>query len=161
MSEEQPTNATPSEATPTTTEVVPPATTPAPAAPAAPNQPKAKTPEDELANKLCIASLICYFGPTVLSVFFAPLMGAFEDVLDSSSSPVGNVFTLPIGAILGLAPIAGIVLMIIARVKAPKNTFAKVLMWIYIGLFILEILVAVAFILFFGALLASCASGLN
>ena len=61
-----------------------------------------------------------------------------------------------------IALVAGtIILMIVARVKAPKNTFAKVLMWIYIGLFIFKIFLVILVILFFGALLASCASGLN
>ena len=127
-------------------------------APVAPNQPKTKTPEDELANKLCIISLICYFAPTVLGTVLSPLLGIFEDTLENSIT--GNIFILPIGAILALAPIAAIVLMIIARVKAPKNTFAKVLMWVYIGLFILKIFLVILLILFFGALLASC-SGLD
>lgn len=136
--------------------------TPQPAevvAPAAPAQPKIKTPEDELANKLCIISLICYFGPGVLGAVMTPLLAAFEDTLENS--PTGNILALPIGAILSLAPIAAIILMIVARVKAPKNTFAKVLMWIYIGLFIFKIFLVILVILFFGALLASCASGLN
>lgn len=136
--------------------------TPQPAevvAPAAPAQPKTKTPEDELANKLCIISLICYFGPGILGAIMTPLLAVFEDALENS--PTGNILALPIGAILALAPIAAIILMIVARVKAPKNTFAKVLMWIYIGLFIFKIFLVILVILFFGALLASCASGLN
>jgi hypothetical protein len=50
--------------------------------------------------------------------------------------------------------------MIIARVKAPKNTFGKVLMWVYIALFILKLLAIIAIILLFGAMIAAC-SGLN
>ena len=33
--------------------------------------------------------------------------------------------------------------MIVARVKYPKSTFAKILMWVYIVLFILAIVAAV------------------
>lgn len=136
--------------------------TPQPAevvAPVAPAQPKTKTPEDELANKLCIISLICYFGPGVLSAVMTPLLATFEDTLENS--PTGDILALPIGAILALAPIAAIILMIVARVKAPKNTFAKVLMWVYIGLFILKILLGFLLLLLFGVAIASCVSGLN
>lgn len=150
-----PTPVAPAEPTPTPSEVVPPAPS------AAPNQ-KAKTPEDELATKLCIASLICYFGAPVLS----SILSSVSDFTSSFSSSsvddlASNVMFWPIGLVLALGPLTGIILMIIARVKAPKNTFGKVLMWVYIALFILKVLAIIAIILLFGAMVAACAGNLN
>ena len=128
-----------------------------PATPVAP-APKKKSAEDELANKLCIASLICYGAPTVLSIIAAPFITALETAFEDSAA---SIIFLPLGLIVGLGPIAAIILMIIARVKSPKNTFAKVLMWIYIALFILKLLAVFFIILFFAAAFASCAGEFN
>lgn len=129
---------------------------------AAPNQ-KVKTPEDQLAEKLCIASIICYFGTPVISSILGGVTNFTSNI--SSSTGVNDLFSnallLPIGLMLAFGPLAGIILMIIARVKSPKNTFGKVLMWVYIVLFILKILAAIAVIFLFGALIAACAGSLN
>lgn len=151
-----PTPETAIEPTPTPSEVVPPAST------AMPNQ-KVKTPEDQLAEKLCIASVICYFGAPILS----SILSSITDFTSTISSSTGvddlfsNAMLWPIGLVLGLGPLAGVILMIVARVKAPKNTFGKVLMWVYIVLFILKVLAVIALILLFGALVAACAGNLN
>ena len=95
--------------------------------------------EDEKnANLLCVISLILYFGSSVIS-----------GLLYSISSVTGS-YLINIG---GLCPLAGIVLMIIARVKYPKNKFAKVLMWLYI---ILTLLAIIAVILLFAACVHAC-----
>lgn len=150
-----PTPVAPAEPTPTPSEVVPPAPT------AAPNQ-KVKTPEDQLAEKLCIASVICYFGAPIISSILSSITD-FTSSLSSSNADdlLSNVMFWPIGLVLALGPLAGIILMIIARVKAPKNTFGKVLMWVYIALFILKVLAIIAIILLFGAMVAACAGNLN
>lgn len=97
--------------------------------------------EDEKnANLLCVISLILYFGSSAIS-------GLLYSISSVSGSYVANIG--------GLCPLAGIVLMIIARVKYPKNRFAKVLMWIYI---ILTILAIVTVILIFAACIYACSS---
>jgi len=156
-----PVEPTPAPAEPTPTPAPEPTSAPAevvPPAPSAASNQKVKTPEDELATKLCIASLICYFGAPVLSSILSSVSD-FTSSFNSSSVDdlVSNAMFWPIGLVLALGPLAGIILMIIARVKAPKNTFGKVLMWVYIALFILKILAVIALILLFGALVAACA----
>ncbi len=83
------------------------------------------TDDDKEAKKLCIASLICMYAAS-------PIAG----VLGYCVPPLAPLF----GTCAGLSPIAAIVLMIMARVKYPKNKFAKILMWIYIVQIILALL---------------------
>ena len=130
------------------------------------NQPKVKTPEDQLADKLCTISLICYFGAPILSTILSTISSTASDLTSSfSSSNVNSALSSaifwPIGLVLALGPLAGIILMVIARIKAPKNTFGKILMWIYIGLFILKLLLALLLLVWFGAAIVACASRLN
>lgn len=130
------------------------------------NQPKVKTPEDQLADKLCIISLICYFGSSIISTILSTVLGSITSVateLDSGNADnlFSNILLWPITLVLSLGPLAGIILMIIARIKAPKNTFGKILMWVYIGLFILKFLLIIAALIIIGAGVAACASSLN
>jgi hypothetical protein len=76
------------------------------------------------AGVLCIISLACFFGMPVISVLLNILLKEYYITYELS----------------GLGTIAGIVLMIVARTKYPQNTFAKVVMYIYIVLFILSII---------------------
>ena len=46
------------------------------------------------------------------------------------------------------------ILMIIARVKCPKSTYAKVVMWLYIALLIIGILILLLWIFIFIIILA-------
>lgn len=92
--------------------------------------------DNKKANLLCIISLLCYFvGPII---FFLVSV-----VLALLSKTLGTIFNVLVGA----PRIAGIVLMIVARIKYPKNTFAKVLMWIYIGFACVAVLIALFFII--------------
>lgn len=97
------------------------------------------SPEDtKNANLLCILSLVLTFGSDailgIIMVIFPPI-----GTILSSISPLCNL--------------AGLVLMIVARVKYPKSKFAKVLMWVYIILFILGIL---AIVLIIAACMYAC-----
>ena len=47
----------------------------------------------------------------------------------------------------GFCPLAGIVLMIIGRVKYPTNKFLKVVMWIIIGSIILGLFLFILFVI--------------
>lgn len=107
---------------------------------------KTNTPEDNhLANVLCIISLCLYFVlPGLLSGIYAGL----ESFLPEAVS-------LMIGFLDILSFLAAYVLMIIARVKCPKSTFAKVVMWIYIALLILGILTWIIIFAACGACIAA------
>ncbi len=97
--------------------------------------------EDRECNILCIISLICLFiNSGVLSIY-----GTKLDEANSFSS------------ILGLAPLVGVVLMIVARVKYPKKTFPKVLMWIYI----VNIIIFIIFFIMFFVLCYGCVSSMG
>lgn len=111
-----------------------------------------KKDENHLANVLCTISLCLYFaGSTVIGIL----------VMMLSAIP----FTGPLAGLLslasGLCPIAAYVLMIIARVKCPKSTYAKVVMWIYIVLFILSVIALIIMMVACAGLLASCAGYYN
>ena len=79
-----------------------------------------ESPEDKKsADMLCIISLILFFGVPLIST-----------AVTSVTKISNNVISI----IAPFCELAGIVLMIVARVKYPYNKFAKILMWIYIVL---------------------------
>ena len=55
-----------------------------------------------------------------------------------------------------LLSIAGLVLMIVVRVKYPKNTFGKVLMWLWITMFVIALFYLVTIIIACQLFLDSC-----
>lgn len=100
------------------------------------------TDDDNGACKtLCLASLLCL----VCSPIVTTLVSYWSDYFDGITYIQG---------LAGLAFHVGLVLMIIARVKYPKSKFAKVLMWIYIAIYILS---AIAIIL----AIVACVSCVN
>ena len=98
--------------------------------------------DNQKANQLCIFSLLLYLAaPFVLGILGIFISAIFKnETIDIGTSLLGVI-----------ARIAAIVMVIVARVKYPTSKFAKVLLWIYIGLFIagllLLILIAVIFFL--------------
>ncbi len=95
-----------------------------------------ETPEEKKnANRLCIISLVLYLSPLIWGLF---------------NSRVSRLIS-------GACSIAAIVLMIVARVKYPKNTFAKVLMWIYIAFIILGVITLILAWIFLIEMINSCA----
>jgi cbb3-type cytochrome oxidase subunit 1 len=105
--------------------------------------------DDKKANTLCWISVLCSivgmvlmstYGELELPDFIVSKLPAFVvDLMDDLQS-YASMFLFTIG---GLAHSAGFVLMIIARVKYPKNTFAKVLMWIYIIGIVLSVIATI------------------
>ncbi len=85
------------------------------------------------ADLLCFLSLICTFGGGIITALIPPL-----------------------AAVSGLIPLAGLVLMIVARVKYPQSKFAKVLMWLYIVLYILAIVGVFIFVVLLYLACRSC-----
>ena len=108
-----------------------------------PNQVPMSDKDRKNANLLCIISLICGFGPSIITALFK-LLG-IPDVLS-------NIFMYSDGFLT----LAGIVLMIIDRVNYPQSKFAKVVMWIYIVLLILFVIGIILLIIFIGLLAYSC-----
>ena len=76
--------------------------------------------EKKKANILCLISVILPFCPTIF-VMITSVFNIKNDIL-----------TTIFGAIVSVCNLAALVLMIVVRVKYPKNLFGKILMWFYI-----------------------------
>ncbi len=128
-----------------------------------------ETPEDKKkGNFWSWISLGCFAGRFVVDIVIALVSGMATSIFSSISSvsdieQIGEATTVvsemifAIGSCASLAMgIAALVIMIYVRVKYPKNTFGKVLMWVYIVLFALYIIAMVAFIIACGIACAAC-----
>lgn len=111
---------------------------------------EAQVPEPKSYEKLlCFLSLGLYvFGPTAsgIPMYIVESMNLQSDV----SSPIFSVLS----SFGSITYIAAWVLMIIARVKYKKSVFAKVLMWVYIGMLVAAIILVIV-------LVATCINALN
>lgn len=91
------------------------------------NVPPPPTQRSDTFNErlLCIIALVLLFIPLPAIMFISGVSSLFSD--ESPEHFYNITYSL-----LTLCPLAGIVLMIIARVKYPQSRFAKVVMWIFI-----------------------------
>lgn len=103
------------------------------------------------ATTLCVISLILMYG-------FPIIMGVIAGVVSALNSSALDILYNVIGSFSSLSSIAAIVLMIVARVKYPESTFAKVLMIIYIIQVVIGIIVGIILLFACAALMASCAN---
>lgn len=110
------------------------------------NKIKEMTEEDKKrANLLSTLSLVCGFlAPGILSALAYLLV----DYIEGLSSIIYSL--------VSIASTAGLVLMIIVRVKYPKSVFGKVVMWIYIVSYILAIIAVVLLIIACVSCLSQC-----
>ena len=97
--------------------------------------------EKHKASILCVISLLCHFVVPFLLLF---IMGGISNIfgsgdISSTEEPLESFSTSVLSLLYGASYIASWVLMIIARVKYKHSVFAKVLMWLYIGLLILAV----------------------
>ena len=97
--------------------------------------------EKHKASILCIISLLCHFVVPFVLLF---IMGIISNIfgsgdINSTEEPLESFSTSVLSLLYGASYIASWVLMIIARVKYKNSVFAKVLMWLYIGLLILAV----------------------
>ncbi len=112
------------------------------------------------ANTLCIISTILLVAPKILSCIGTFISSTITGEHISKflySALATRMVSSMMSALYGLSSlctIASLVLMIIVRVKYPKSTYGKVLMWIFI---ILGIIMILAFLM----LLAFCISCSN
>lgn len=109
-----------------------------------------ETPEDkQRAITLCLISLgLGILGTlSVFTISLAEMEYAWIEML-------GDGFG-------GLCVLASFVIMIITRIKYPRSLFGKILMWVYIGLFILQVLIFVAVAIACGIGMAACFNDLR
>lgn len=125
--------------------------------------------QNKKANTLCICSVLSFFCPYILAgimfgimLMLSRITGISIDNFQNSFIPgtdknigiletiwgIGYLFTL---ILCHIGPIVSFILMIVVRVKYPKNVFGKVLMWVYIIGF-------ACFIIFVFTVIAACVS---
>ena len=101
-------------------------------------------------NILCFISLACYVAPSIIGGILNSVTDSFENLQQGLTGSSYSLSSLVSSSVMTAAYIAAWVLVIIARTKY-KNTFSKVLLWIYIGTLVLGIIalvVVIAFCLF-------------
>lgn len=121
----------------------------------APQAPQAEANAKSPAQVFCILSLI-FMILSVSGVTGLPFLGTVFTT-NTSYDEVPTIYSI-LSGIWGLFTPASIIMMIIARVKDKKSVFAKVLMWIWIGLISLGIIAIVLVILFTVWLCSQCAN---
>jgi len=104
------------------------------------------SPEDNhKANMYCVASLLCTFViPLVTMMVSGILVNVFGSVDNDTTT---SLLSSAVSTISGLSHLAGWVLMIITRVRFPKNKFGKVLMIVYLSLLALVVIGIVVLII--------------
>lgn len=109
--------------------------------------------DKQTCNILCIVSAILFGLPLItdISSFLLSTLTTTEQM----ATLLSDYSTLFFG-MTGIFQIAGIVLMIIARVKYPQSVFAKVLMWVYIAMIILYIILMILVIIALVAICSAC-----
>lgn len=108
--------------------------------------------EERKANVLCFISLGCEILPALLFGILSTIMSYAAD----GQTSVGLHFATNVMGVLNLLfAIAGFVLMIYVRVKYPHSVFGKVLMWLFILMFIG---LALLFIFYMVFILITCVS---
>ena len=105
------------------------------------------------ANILCIISLVCQFAPEVLAGIFSGIVESIDDLSSNSSL---EPLTYVSSTIVCATYVASWVLMIIARVKYKESKFAKILMWVYIGLLAAGVITLVIIIAMCAYMLKDC-----
>ena len=114
--------------------------------------------ENKKANMLCVISLILKYGVGVIVGIIYGIMGGLTSVSTTSYSTSSSIGVLgtALSGLASISSLAAFVIMIVVRVKYPKNTFGKVLMWIYIAELILAIIGLVIIIASCAYLIQSC-----
>jgi hypothetical protein len=110
---------------------------------------------NKLANTLSTISVCLYFGVPLLS-YFAYFILYGVSYGDETATTVAGFFSSFISLFSMGSTLAAYILMIIARVKCPSNTFAKVLMWVYIALFAMGLITLVVMMVACAGIIASC-----
>ena len=88
------------------------------------------------ANVMCIISLVCMYVIPIVAVIIS---GGLSNIADKDES-ITSMFASAMSLAISASGLAAWVLMIIVRVKYPKNVFGKVLMWLYIIMLVLGVI---------------------
>ncbi len=104
------------------------------------------------ATILCIISLVCQFAPEVIGGLLSGIIESVDELSSSSLEPLTYISSM----IVGGTYIASWVLMIIARVKYKESKFAKVLMWVYIGILAASVIAIVLIVAMCAYILKDC-----
>lgn len=106
-----------------------------------------KINDERIANKLCCISLFFY----CITIIYKWI----NQFANSISYNINNFVLVRLFYIMvGLAPLTAYIIMIIVRVKYPKNKFGKILMIVYN-------LSMILFIIWMGIILNQCLDSLN
>lgn len=122
-----------------------------------------ETPEEKKkGNFWSLMSLICFVSRFIVNIVIMVLVSGAElmveayqdlnritDMISTSSTIIGTGIEI-------LLAIATLVIIIYVRVKYPKNIFGKVLMWIYIVLFVMYVVIMAAMIIAIGIACGAC-----
>ena len=122
-----------------------------------------ETPEEKKkGNFWSLMSLICFVSRFIVNIVIMVLVSgaelmveAYQDLnritamISTSSAIIGTGIEI-------LLAIATLVIIIYVRVKYPKNIFGKVLMWIYIVLFVMYVVIMAAMIIAIGIACGAC-----
>lgn len=113
--------------------------------------PDEKAARKKKANILCFISLGLHIVPGIISGIFTAIM---ESISKSGGS--SDITSTIMASLFSGTYIASWVLMIIARVKYKESKFAKVLMWVYIGILALYVIAAIVVIATCAYILKDC-----
>jgi hypothetical protein len=120
--------------------------------------------DNKIPNILCIFSLACLVLPIIFLIITIILSNYLEGSTDSDAMyAVSQIFIYVLSWATSLIPI-GIVLMLIARIRYPKNLFGKIMMWVYIVVVAICVICIIAVIVVCGYsvyVLASCCEELE
>ena len=124
------------------------------------NQNNQKDRGNLLAGISLAAMIVGFIIPIIIT-----LVGIlFTEVAGSDYSDVEGVFAIISMLASGISyilRIVSIVLLIIARVNYPENKFSKILMWVYIVLFIIYLITIIITMLACGFAFATCINELQ
>lgn len=113
--------------------------------------------DEHKANTLAGVSLACLIGSKV-TIIISNIVIMLTLNKESAIDIITNLFS----GLAGIASLVGLVIMIMTRVKYPRNRFGKAVMWIYIIIGILEliavIVATVACIITAAACIESCSN---
>lgn len=114
----------------------------------------------KLSRKLCIASLIMLLIPEVAGVIIA-VIGALTTNIVSDDGGLFASFSSLFGLLLNMCPIAGIIMLVVAKFKDPNSKFAKALIIVYIVCAVLYILALIVAAMACGLGMAACLNELQ
>lgn len=116
--------------------------------------PDEKAARKKKANILCFISLGLHFVPEIISGIFTAIMESISK--SAGSSDITSTISMIMASLVSGTYIASWVFMIIARVKYKESKFAKVLMWVYIGILALYVIAAIVVIATCAYILKDC-----